>query len=154
MEDLTNTIGKFIRDTFRNDSEILSLLDIILADAHNHIFFTTPTEQVKGFDNPRIVLVPRPSDSDKLAYTTIFQGRELFQAQLWIDSKEDYDITINILDRMVTLFNKTNYTFLDGEGKPINFGEFICSGKFSFLDPDKKDTIKGELNISLNIGGI
>ena len=153
MDDLTKTIGLDIRDTLRADCDLLDLLDITHKEAQNHIFLFTPVDQHKGFTNPRIVIVSRPSDPGKLAQETgFFQGTELFQIQLWVDDKPVTNAS-QILDRIVTLFNKTSYAFTNDAGELSNFGIYNCTGKINIKDPDKDNTTKGEVNITLNIGG-
>lgn len=152
-ENLTKTVGLHIRDVLRTDSSLMTLLGITLTDAKNHVFFTRPKNQVNGFANPRIVIEPKPSDADQLANTGIYQGQEIFLINIWVDDT-NYDTVYNILDRIVFLFNKKHYTFTNDAGLIINFGEFVCNGKLGYKDLDKEETDKGELNISLNIGGI
>lgn len=149
MDSLTKNTGIYIRNILRNDSEFLNILGIPSAQAKNKIFFTTPVDQHKGFANPRVVINPRPSDSNELAYTGVFQGVESFLVSMWVDSIPDYSDVLDALDRIATLFNKTAYS-----GISDNIGEFIVSGKESFNEPDKINTRQGQLIINLNIGGI
>lgn len=151
-ENLTKTVGTYIRDILRADTSLLTTLGITVATAQNYIFFTRPIQQVEGFTNPRIVIEPAPSQSGKLAYTNIYQGQEIFLINIWVNN-QPYDTILTILDRIIYLFNKKNYNFVSS-GYNINFGEFECTGKLSYPDPDKEHTNKGEINIALNIGGI
>ena len=151
MDDLTYTVGAYIRDTIRADSTILSLLGITSGDAKNKIFFMKPLEEDKKFSNPRIVIYPRPSSTDELAYTGLYKGEEQFLLSLWTDA-DALDVNMKVLDRITTLFNKTNYTNISTLAIPL--GEFQTSGKSSRDDPDKLKTHQGELLITLVIGGI
>lgn len=153
QDNLTNTIGLYIRDTLRTDTTLLSILNISASDAKNHIFYTAPKDQFNGFSNPRIVIYPSPSDQDKLGNTEVFQGSETFLVSLWADNL-DFQTSPEAMDRISSLFNKGNYLFKDGSDRIINVGTFQTSGKVVLPDEDKTNTDKGDININLNIGGI
>lgn len=153
MNELTKTIGLEIRDILRADPTFLTLLGITAATAKNFIFLNRPVDQHQGFVNPRVVIVPVPSDADELKNTGIYQGIEIFQVQLWVDSTPVYSVAMDLLDRIVTLFNNTSYSFTES-GTAYNFGVYKCTGKLSYSDSDKDNTTKGDINIALEIGGI
>lgn len=163
MEGLTKEIGLHIRDTLRSDDLFITYLfnldptdpnyatDLAAkkADAHNHIFFTRPTNQSEGFDNPRVVVDPTQSGSGKWGNTEIYQGPESYLISIWTE-EAPYDMNMNCVDRAANIFNQEVYSF----DSDFNKGTFDIIGKISFQDPDKEKTKKGDVNITLNIGGI
>jgi hypothetical protein len=152
MDNITNLIGTAIRDTLKSDATFLSIIGVSSGDAYKHIFFTRPAKESKPFDNPRVVITPMPSDMDKFRPSSFYVGEEVFQVSLWMN-ETPFDKPQKALDKIVNLFDQQSYAFTES-GKIINFGIYTCSGKFTYPDPDKPNTIKGDLVITLNIGGI
>lgn len=140
--------GIYLRDTLREDSALCTLLGITTSNSKNYIFFLRPSDQVKGFDNPRIVIEMKPSRVANMGDNpdSLRTGEFNYQISIWLDEKPSTKI-IEVLDKINDIIHNLEM------GVDNNFGLFKISNFESYPDPDKEHTVFGMSSVNFDLGG-